>query len=86
MQAGDLVHIPQAVTMIQYQGPKQMFQWAHKTEKPSLAVYLGDSTIPMWRFSSGTDTAPRVFWRGSEWLVDQRDLFPVEDTNVNKAD
>ena len=86
MQTGDLVHIPQDVTMLVYEGEKQLSMLFHKTKKPELAIYLGEETQTMWRFPHPQDTSPRVYWKGREWLVNQRDLFPLEENDVGKTD
>ena len=86
MQTGDLVHIPQDVTMLIYEGDKQISMLFHKTKKPELAIYLGDGAHTMWRFPASQDKSPRVYWKGREWLVNQKDLFPLEENNVGKTD
>lgn len=68
MQQGDLVHIPQAVTLLD---KNNIF--IDKTEKPIIGVFLRETPTGA-SFQAGTYT---IYARGREAVVSRRHVYPV---------
>ena len=72
MQQGDLVYIPQAVTLLD---KKNIF--INKTQKPIIGVFLKETPTGA-PFQAGTYT---IFAQGRENIVERRHVYPMEETH-----
>jgi hypothetical protein len=72
MQEGDLVYIPQAVTLLD---KNNIF--IDKTEKPIVGVFLRETPVGA-PFQAGTYT---IYAQGREAIVERRKVYPMEETN-----
>ena len=70
MKQGDLIYIPQAVTLLD---KNNIF--IDKTEKPILGVFLKETPVGS-RWHSGTYT---VYAMGREAVVERRAVYPVRE-------
>ena len=70
MKHGDLVYIPQAVTLLD---KNNIF--IDKTEKPIIGVFLKETPVGA-PFQAGTYT---IYAKGRESVVERRTVYPVED-------
>ena len=70
MKHGDLVYIPQAVTLLD---KNNIF--IDKTEKPIIGVFLKETPVGA-PFQAGTYT---IYAKGRESVVERRKVYPVED-------
>jgi|TARA_R110000824_G_scaffold39325_3_gene119017 hypothetical protein len=71
MQQGDLVHIPQGVTLFGFDSTI-----LDKTEKPTVGVFLHETTQPGWL--SGTYT---IYALGREAVVKKRHVYPMGENS-----
>ncbi len=72
MQEGDLVHIPQGVTLFWLDSAI-----LNKTEKPIVGVFLEESRLHGWL----TDTYTR-YAQGQEAFVKKRHVYPMEQKDA----
>ena len=71
MQQGDLVHIPEGVTLFGLDSAI-----LDRTNKPTVGVFLKESTLSGWL--SGTYT---VYALGREAVVKKRHIYPMGESN-----
>ncbi|HHZ95974.1 MAG TPA: hypothetical protein EYN67_10575 [Flavobacteriales bacterium] len=71
MRQGDLVHIPQGVTLFGFDSAI-----LDKTEKPTVGVFLEETTLNGWL--SGTYT---IYALGREAVVKKRHVYPMGENN-----
>ena len=69
MKHGDLVYIPQAVTLLD---KNNIF--IDKTEKPIVGVFLKETPVGS-PFQAGTYT---IYAQGKEAVVERRKVYPME--------
>ena len=71
MQQGDLVYIPQDVTLF---NQKNIF--INKTQRPTIGVFIEETPSgALWQ--AGTYT---IYARGIKAVVERRKVYPVEET------
>tara|TARA_Y100000310_G_C20324229_1_gene642194 strand:+ start:38 stop:277 length:240 start_codon:yes stop_codon:yes gene_type:complete len=73
---GDLVYIPQAVFLWADSDTEQNYL---KTEKPLTAVCMGRS-LPLNEKTN--DRLIQIYTKGRAWAVHEKDVYPMEATNV----
>jgi hypothetical protein len=71
MQHGDLVYIPQAVTLFDSNNI-----YIDTTKKPTMGIFLKETPIGS-KWQSGTYT---IYALGREAVVERRKVYPVEET------
>tara|TARA_R110001583_G_scaffold100542_2_gene246587 strand:+ start:606 stop:830 length:225 start_codon:yes stop_codon:yes gene_type:complete len=71
MQQGDLVHIPQGVTLFGFDSTI-----LDKTEKPTVGVFIEETTLNGWL--RGTYT---IYALGREAVVKKRHVYPMGENN-----
>ena len=72
MQEGDLVHIPQGVTLFGFDSTI-----LNKTEKPIIGVFLEESRLHGWLSNTYT-----IYAQGREAVVKKRHVYPMEGKNA----
>jgi len=71
MQQGDLVHIPQGTQLV-----ARGSAVTNKTEKPIIAVFLGDNSL-----NGDAMELCTVYALGRETLVKKRHVYPIGENN-----
>lgn len=72
MQQGDLVHIPQGVTLFGLDSAI-----LEKTEKPTVGVFLEETILNGWLRETYI-----IYARGREAVVKKRHVYPMEKAYV----
>ena len=71
MQQGDLVHIPQGTQLVARDSAVM-----NETEKPIIAVFLGDNSL-----NGDAMELCTVYALGRETLVKKRHIYPIGESN-----
>ena len=75
---GDLVYIPQAVLLWDHAGDHrgELRSAYIKTEKPTTGICIQGS------LELDDERLVRVYTKGQVWSVQNKDVYPMEETNV----